>query len=119
MKLPNSQNVSISREKLTKYLLSETHSVGSSKAKFFRGLGFDETSLDILKQSLSKVAQTGEVKEIRELSYGTNYAIDGVIETPSGKTVRITTVWFISRAKEGRFIKSGRNMPSFVTAYPV
>lgn len=110
MKLPNRKNISISKEKLTTYLLSETHPVGSSKAKFFRGLGFDETNLDTLKQSLSKVAQTGDVKEVRELFYGINYAIDGAIETPSRKTVRVTTVWFI---------KTGRKTPSFVTAYPV
>ena len=110
MKLPYRKNVSIPKEKLTKYLLSETHSVGSSKAKFFRGLGFDEANLNALRQALSKIAQEGEVKEVRKLSYGTNYAIDGEIETPSGKTVGITTVWFV---------KAGRNMPSFVTAYPV
>ena len=64
MKLPYRKNVSIPKEKLTKYLLSETHSVGSSKAKFFRGLGFDETNLNALRQSLSKIAQQGEIKEV-------------------------------------------------------
>ena len=110
MKLPYLKNVSVPKAKLTHYLLSETHSVGSSKAKFFRRLGFDETNLDALIQSLSKVAQEGIVKEVRKLSYGTNYAIDGTIQTPSEETVRITTVWFI---------KTRKNIPSFVTAYPV
>lgn len=110
MKLPYSKNIVIPKEKLTKYILSETHPVGSSKARLFRELGFDETNLDTLKQSLSKVAKTGEVKEVRELSYGINYAINGTIETPSGKTIRVTTVWFI---------KTGRKTPSFVTTYPV
>ncbi|MBI4084847.1 MAG: hypothetical protein HY431_02975 [Candidatus Levybacteria bacterium] len=110
MKLPYRKNVSIPREKLTKYLLSETHPVGSSKAKFFRSLGFDETNVDKLTESFSRISQASDVKEVRKLFYGINYVIDGTMETPSGKTVTITTVWFI---------KTGQNEPRFVTAYPV
>lgn len=110
MKLPNRRNVVIAKEKLKNYLLSQTHPVGSSKAKFFRRFGFNENSVDELIKSLTEIAQMNEVKEIRELVYGRNYAIDGTIETPSGKKVIITTVWFI---------KTRKNKPSFVTAYPV
>lgn len=42
MKLPFRKNAYIPEAKLVDYLLSETHPVGSSKAKFFRGLGYDE-----------------------------------------------------------------------------
>lgn len=110
MKLPYRKNALIPTEKLTKYLLSESHPVGSSKARFFHELGFDQTNIDKLKEALFKIPQTHEIKEVRKLFYGTNYAIDGTIETPSGKKVRITTVWFI---------KTERNTPSLVTAYPV
>jgi len=45
MRLPNGTNAYVPREKLVEYLLSETHAVGKSKARFFRGFGFDETNV--------------------------------------------------------------------------
>lgn len=110
MKLPNSDKAYIPKEKLTNYLLSETHPVGSSKAKFFRGLGYNETNVGELTKSLLHIAQTKDVKSVRKLDYGTNYLIEGTIKTQSRKTVTITTVWFIQTSKV---------RPSFVTAYPV
>ncbi|MBI3290461.1 hypothetical protein HYZ78_03640 [Candidatus Microgenomates bacterium] len=110
MKLPNSESAYVSREKLTNYLLSEEHPVGSSKAKFFRGLGFSEKNITELTRSLLKIAKSGEVEEIRRFPYGINYAIDGKITTPVGDEVKIKTVWFI---------KTGQTIPSFITAYPV
>ena len=110
MKLPNNKRAIISREKLTDYLLSESHPVGSSKAKFFRGLGFNEANVGQLAKSLLKIAKTDDVKKVRKLIYGTNYVLEGTIETPGGKTVIITTVWFA---------KTEKSRSSFVTAYPV
>lgn len=110
MKLPNSKNAYIPKKKLTEYILSETHPVGSAKAKFFRGLGFNDTHLEQLAKLLLHIAKTNDVKNVRKLAYGTNYLIEGKIETPSGKTVIIATVWFIQASKA---------KPSFVTAYPV
>ncbi|OGE38109.1 hypothetical protein A3B45_05415 [Candidatus Daviesbacteria bacterium RIFCSPLOWO2_01_FULL_39_12] len=110
MKLPFKEKACIPKEKLTDYILSESHPVGSSKAKFFRGLGFDETNVDQLAKSILKVARTNNVKSVRKFTYGTNYIVEGVIETPIGKAVKITTVWFM---------KTEKSRPSFVTAYPV
>jgi len=110
MKLPNSNKAIIPKEKLTDYILSESHPVGSSKAKFFRGLGFDEINVDKLAKSLLRVTKEHDVKNVRKFSYGTNYIVEGTIETPIGKTVKIVTVWFL---------KTEKSRPSFVTAYPV
>lgn len=110
MKLPNSKNALISKEKLTDYLLSETHPVGSAKAKFFRKLGFSESNVNQLEKLLLKIAKTNDIKNIREFDYGTNYVIEGTIETPVGREVTIITVWFA---------KTAESRPSFVTAYPV
>lgn len=85
MKLPYRKNSHIPKEKLTDYILSETHPVGSSKAKFFRGLGFNETNVGQLAKSLLRIAKTNNVKNVRKLAYGTNYVIEGIIETPTGK----------------------------------
>ena len=110
MKLPNSSKVIIPRKKLIDYILSESHPVGSSKAKFFRGLGFDEKNIDKLAKSLLRVAKENDVKNVRKFSYGTNYIVEGTIETPIGKAVKLVTVWFI---------KTEKSRPGFVTAYPV
>lgn len=110
MKLPNRNKVIIPRNKLVKYLLSETHPVGNAKARFFRKLGFNETNVDDLEKALLRIALANDVKDKRKFLYGVNYAIDGTIQTPSGKMAAITTVWFT---------KTARSRPRFVTAYPV
>lgn len=110
MKLPYRKNIIIPREKLTKYLLSETHPVGSSKAKFFRSLGFDKVNVNKLTKSLSKIARFNKVADIKKLIYGINYVVNGTIKAPSGRIIKITTVWFI---------QAGQKKPRFVTAYPV
>jgi hypothetical protein len=50
--------------KLTEYLLSESHPVGSSKAVFFRKFGFDEASIHRFEDGLLTIARSGEVIEI-------------------------------------------------------
>ena len=110
MKLPNRDKAFIPRNKLVKYLLSETHPIGSTKARFLNSVGYNKTNFVELEKALLKIAQTNDVKSVRKLEYGINYVIDGSMETPSRKKVMITTVWFI---------KVETNKPSFVTAYPV
>ena len=110
MKLPNRDKVIIPRNKLVKYLLSETHPVGSTKARFFRKLGYSKKNVVELEKELLEIARANNVKNERKFEYGVNYAIDGTIETPSGKKVAITSVWFV---------RTTRSRPRFVTAYPV
>lgn len=108
MKLPNSKNAYVPKEKLLEYLLSETHPVGKSKAKFFRKLGFDETNVDKLKRSLLSIAKTNDVENIKEMPYGINYVISGSISLSKRKSI-IKTVWFV---------ELGKTNPRFVTAIP-
>jgi hypothetical protein len=83
MQLPNKEKAYIPPNKLTGYLLSETLAVGKSKAKFFRSLGFDETTVEQLEQGLLAIAHTEQVKECTVSSHGTKYVIDGLLETPN------------------------------------
>jgi hypothetical protein len=106
---PNRESAYIPREKLTNYLLAESHPIGKSKAKFFRSLGFDETNLKKLEQGLLSIAHFGEVVKQVESSHGTKYVMDGELETPTGATVSIKTVWIVD---------IGQEQPRFVTAYP-
>jgi hypothetical protein len=110
MQLPNRDNAYIPPPKLTEYLLSETHAVGKSKAKFFRSLGFSETNIGILEQQLLTIAQTEQITQVTPSPYGTKYVIDGMIETPDGDLVQLKTIWIIEEDED---------RPRFVTAYPV
>lgn len=110
MKLPYRKKAYISEEKLNEYILSETHTVGKLKAKFFRATGFDETNMSILKKSLLDIAHLQEVSEITTSPYGKKYVIDGKIQSPSGKVIKVRTIWII---------ETGQKFPRFVTTYPV
>ena len=98
MKLPNRKNANIKREKLTDYLLSRTHKDGKSKAKFFRGIGFNETNIDDFEKALLKIGKSNKVKEVdkRKSKYVIKYIIYGLIDAPNGKQYKVKTVWAIN-----------------------
>ena len=52
MKIPHNEKSYVSEQKLTEYLLSETHAVGKSKAKYFRALGYNEANFRKLQEAL-------------------------------------------------------------------
>lgn len=110
MKLPNGSKAIISREKLIDYVLSETHATGKFKAKFFRKLGFTETNVYLFEKALRKLAKYQEVTDVVSSDFGTKYIIDGRIDTPSEKVVKVRTIWIIEKWE---------NIPRFVTVYPV
>lgn len=110
MRLPNSDKVIISREKLTDYVLSETHSTGKFKARFFRALGFNETNVFLFERALHTIANSEEIKDTSTSVYGTKYILDGKVNTPSGKTIKFRTIWIIEK---------GQISPRFITVYPV
>lgn len=110
MELPNKFHAYVSISKITDYLLSETHIVGKSKARFFRSFGFDETNVNQFEQGLIHIAQTESVVEITETRYGKKYVIDGELETPSGAMIHLRTVWII---------ETGDDIPRLVTAHPL
>ncbi len=109
MELPNRGQAYIPREKLTDYLLSETHLVGKSKAKFFRSLGYDENQVDRLEQQLLTIAHSQQVDEEETTPHGVKYVINGLLQTPSGSVAQIRTVWIVDNEAAS---------PRFVTAYP-
>ena len=110
MKIPNAEAAYVERSKLTEYLLSATHPVGRSKAVFFRTLGFADESVGGLEQGLVAIAKTKEVVDAERSEYGMKYTIDGPMDTPGGRVVRVRTVWIIGHGEE---------RPRFITAYPL
>lgn len=110
MKLPHNKNAYIPEEKLTEYILSETHAVGKLKAKFFRAVGFDETNVLALKESLLSIASSQEVKDVIKSQHGIKYVLDGKIQTPNGRIVQLRTIWIL---------ELDQKTPRFVTVYPI
>jgi len=110
MELPNKSKAYIPPEKITGYLLSETHAVGKSKAKYFRSHGFNYDNADQLRQALLGIAQVGHVVDAEKSTYGTKYIIDGDVKTPKGVMIRTRTIWIVEKSIDS---------PYFVTAYPV
>jgi hypothetical protein len=109
MRLPNGDHAFIAPSKLQGYLVSDTHPAGQSKAKFFRAVGFDETTLPALQAGLLSIAKECEVTHVSSSPHGMKYILDGSLSTPTGRVVSIHTIWIID---------TGQEPPRFVTAYP-
>lgn len=56
MNLPNREDAWVPSEKISGYLLSDTHPVGKSKARVFRAVGFTEPG--VLAEQLLAVGHT-------------------------------------------------------------
>lgn len=110
MKLPNCDRAYVSPPKLIEYLLSETHIVGKSKAKYFRSCGFNENNVKLLEEELLAIAHAEPVKDVISSFYGTKYVVEGFLKTPNKTSMKIRTVWVI---------ETKENSPRFVTAYPI
>ena len=109
MELPNKSRAQVPLEKVTDYLLSETHAVGKSKAKYFRSYGFDDRNASDLVDGLLAIAQNAQVESSERSRFGVKYVLDGELETPNGDMIQVRTIWIIENDTE---------MPRFVTAYP-
>jgi hypothetical protein len=93
MKLPNARAARVDRKKLEGYLLSSTHPIGRPKAQFFLAMGFGETDAAILECALLEMARTGEVAETTTSPHGVKYTVNGMLSTPSGRRVKLRTIW--------------------------
>ncbi|HQU37050.1 MAG TPA: hypothetical protein PLR65_10730 [Anaerolineales bacterium] len=109
MELPNKSKARVPLEKITEYLLSETHAVGNPKARYFRSYGFDNDNANDLVQGLIAIAQNSPVESSQKSVFGVKYVLDGELETPNGVMIWVRTIWIIENNME---------IPRFVTAYP-
>jgi chromatin segregation and condensation protein Rec8/ScpA/Scc1 (kleisin family) len=109
MKLPHGDRGQVSEQKLRDYLLSLSHPVGRSKARFFRALGFDASQLDHFRSALLNLARHEEVETVEATPYGTKYIVTGPLQTPTGLSPLVRTVWIV---------EEGNSAPQLVTAYP-
>ena len=109
MLLPNAHLAEIDPQKLHGYLLSTTHPVGRSKARFVGALGYtaqgwQELEADLRIQHLTQDAQPGE-----SWAEGRLFTIRAILKRPNGQSAIVRSVWFVA---------AGHETPRFVTAYP-
>lgn len=110
VRLPNAKRALVDRAKLADYLLSPSHPVGRFKARFFNRLGFRADALEELERALREQhvlvadAEAGEPEGL-----GQPFTIRAILRGPNGVAARVVSVWFI---------RSGEDVPRFVTAYP-
>lgn len=109
MKLPNTHMALVEREKVTEYLLNPAHPDNGGKAPFFIALGFKREDWEQFAAAVRQLVLNARVSKYVETAHGKKYIIDGAIETPSGQTPVVRTVWIINR---------GANAARLVTAYP-
>jgi hypothetical protein len=110
VKLPRGENARVEREKITDYLLSPSHPDGAGKATFFAGYGFRVEKWEVFAEALQNHGQTHAVVKVVDSSFGSRYAIDGILETPDGRQPLVRTVWMLDK---------GSTEPRLITAYPV
>ncbi|HUT56830.1 MAG TPA: hypothetical protein VNA25_03020 [Phycisphaerae bacterium] len=110
MRLPRARDAKVPRSKVLGYLLSRAHPVGRLKAAFFCEFGFSAESWEALAEALAEHAASNEVAVSEKTEFGTRFAVDGPLNTPSGRHPVIRSVWFV---------ELGQSTPRLVTAYPI
>ena len=109
MKLPHAELAVVEPAKITEYLLNPAHPDNGGKAAFFLALGFSHDDWQVLAAAFRTMAENLPVAISMASPHGQKYIVEGNIETPSGKTARVRTVWIVDR---------GVDTPRLVTAYP-
>jgi len=100
--VPYAHDAFVSPEKLTDYLLSETHPVGKAKAQYFRGYGYEDTMIPQLIADLKHILQTNPIAKETPSPFGTKYQVCGTLRAPSGTALSVCTVWIIESARRIR-----------------
>lgn len=109
MKLPNAIKTVVEPEKIVKYLLNPAHIDNGGKAEFFEKLGFRRTAWKTLAKALRTLAAETDVAQSVKSPHGQKYVIVGRIESPTGKSPMVQTIWIVD---------SGSDVARLVTAYP-
>ena len=76
---------------------------------FFIRFGFNAVQWEQFANALRLHGATHEVTSVDQGIYGTEFTVDGTLETPDGRNPRVRTVWII---------ENGSDQPRLVTAYP-
>lgn len=108
MKMPNNTEAIVDTNKITDYLLSDTHEIGKHKAAFFKSFGFDVSSPITITKALKAHAEERVILNSKDSPYGKKYELECEIETPDDRNPCIVSVWII---------ENNTNEPRLITAY--
>ena len=100
---------SIAEDKITRYLLEETHPKGGTKARFFGRFGFGWHAPHLLLEALRRHPDMNAVVSVTKTAFGTKSVVQCSMMSPDGRNPCIRSVWL-------RDI--GSDVQRFVTAYP-
>ena len=106
--VPNIGNASLDDQKITKYLLDDTHPQNQGKAKFFNLFGFTQANWQDLRKALLDHPHNNAVVFQITFQYGEIYEVSCSLVSPDGRNPCIRSFWAI----EPPNLK-----PKFVTAY--
>jgi hypothetical protein len=95
--------------KIAGYLADPNHERGWPKGKFLMANGFDLEDHAAIRAALVDHANTHDAI-VRPTPYGIKYEVDGPMQTPTGVTIRVRTVWVV---------EAGIAAPRFVTLRPL
>ena len=84
--------------------------MGRSKAAFLKSVGFGPEDVFLLKEALLRLAREGVITKKLSSEHGTKYLLEGDLETPTQRRIKIRTLWIVEK---------GGDFPRFVTAYPL
>jgi hypothetical protein len=107
--IPNAARAIIEPAKLHGYLLAGSHPVGRFKARFFAALGFNGERWTELETALREQHLSQDPTETRRDEYGRFYTIRAILIGPRGAFASVVSIWCI---------RTGEELPRFVTAYP-
>jgi hypothetical protein len=107
--IPNAESAYCDEAKITGYLLNLAHVRGASKAAFFAAHGFSVEDSQALAAALLAHVRTHDAMPVEDNGFGMRYKVDGPLETPSGRSPWVRSVWIIHH--DGR--------PRLVSAYPM
>lgn len=107
--IPDAENVLIDDTKIGGYLLNPDHPSNGGKAEFFMRFGFSAERVGTMRAALLQHARNEELDELSQTPFGTEYALEGPLQTPDGRNPLVRTVWLWRTGEPG---------PHLVTAYP-
>ncbi len=109
MTLPHAHLAIVEQGKIAGYLLNPAHPDNGGKAAFFFSLGFHVDDWPVLADAFRELALRAPVVRRLDSPHGLKYILDGSINTPSGITPLVRSVWIVD---------AGREALRLVTTYP-
>ncbi len=109
MRIPRAEDAVIAPEKLRDDLLNPEQRRGATKARLLYAFGYHRDNWRQLEADLREQHLTQDVQQVAESGFGVRYEIRSPIAMPSGRSLRMCSVWQIA---------TGSDLPRLITKYP-